>query len=190
MGQGGAWAYVVKAAARPPHSKSGLQFAEGTRDRAGGCADSGQQATNDTHGESEENAFYKQFGCDLEGEGQVGESLKIHGAGGQAVEGKNGETGDGAADKRDEQRFDEEGNDDRGSAESERAHGGDFPSTLSHSGIHGIQGAEDRTDGHDCGDKPAQDGYERGHARGLFSVVIDFARYVDIQTRIGGERVL
>src|SRR4029077_415885 len=38
--------------------------------------------------------------------------------------------------------------------------------------------------------EPAQDGDERGHARGLFSVVIDFAGHVDIQARIGGERVL
>src|SRR4029077_10980531 len=167
-----------------------LEFAEGTRDGAAGCTDSGQQATNETHGESEENALYEQFGCDLEGESKVGKSLKIHGAGGQAIEGKNSETADPASDERDEKRFDQEGSDDRGSAKSESAHGGDFASTFSHGGIHGIQRAENRTEGHDQGDKPAQSGDEQGHAGGLFSVVVDFASHVDIQTRIGGERVL
>src|SRR5258707_2668073 len=52
----------------------------------------------------------KQFGGDLEGKGQVGKSLKIHGAGSQAVQGKHGKTGDPAADEGNEKRFDREGN--------------------------------------------------------------------------------
>src|SRR6266478_6963456 len=167
-----------------------LQFAEGTRDGAAGCTDSGQQATNETHGESEDDTLYKQFGRDLEGEGKVGKSLKIHRACGQAVERENAGGTDGAADEGNQERFNEEGKNDGRAAKPQGAHGGDFASTFSHGGIHGIQRAENSTDGHDQGDEPAQNGDELGHAGGLFRVVVDFASYVDIQTRIGGERVL
>src|SRR6266852_9192377 len=114
-----------------------LEFAEGRRHGEPRRADGGQQATNQTHGKGKENTLRKQFGGDLEGKGQVGKSLKIHGAGGQAVQGKNGKTADPAANEGNEKRFDREGNYDRGSAESESAHGGDLPAALGDGGIHG-----------------------------------------------------
>src|SRR4029077_4493382 len=51
-------------------------------------------------------------------------------------------------------------------------------------------GAENRTDGHDARNKPAQYRDERSHACGLFRVVVNFAGNVDVQTRIAGQRVL
>src|SRR3989441_10844874 len=85
----------------------GLQFAEG------GChgtlrgANGRGHAAEDTHDQSEEHAHPKKIKGDLEGEGQVGKSLKIHGAGGQAVEGQNGEAANEAANKRNQEGFKE-----------------------------------------------------------------------------------
>src|SRR6266566_6695496 len=68
-----------------------LQFAEG------GChgtlrgANGRGHAAEDTHDQSEEHAHPKKIKGDLEGEGQVGKSLKIDGAGGEAVKGQNGD---------------------------------------------------------------------------------------------------
>src|SRR5713226_7847425 len=112
-----------------------LEVPEGRRNGEPRRADGGQQATNMPHGKGEENTLRKQFGGDLEGKGQVGKSLKIHGAGSQAVQGKHGKTGDPAADDGNEKRFDREGNYDRSSAESESAHGGDLPPALGDGGI-------------------------------------------------------
>src|SRR5216684_7547485 len=147
-----------------------LELAEGRRYGEPRCADGGQQATNKTHGKGKENTLRQQFGCDLEGKGQVGKSLKIHGAGGQPIQWKNGKTGDPPADEGNEKRFDGEGNYDRGSAEPESTHGSDLPAALGNGGIHRIERAENRTDGHDSGNKAAQYGDERSHACGLFRV--------------------
>src|SRR5258707_384322 len=182
--------YTCRSGAQHAAPLRGLEFAEGCRHGEPRCADGGQQATNETHGKGKENTLRKQFGGDLEGEGQVGKSLKIHGACGQPIQWKNGKTADPAANEGNEKRFDREGNYDRGSAESECAHGGDLPAALGYSGIHRIQRAENRADGHDDGNGPAQSRDEGSHARGLFRVVVDFAGYVDVQTRIASKRVL
>src|SRR2546425_10732415 len=77
-----------------------LQFAEG------GChgtlrgANGRGHAAEDTHDQSEEHAHPKKIKGDLEGEGQVGKSLKIDGAGGEAVKGENGETAEDDASER------------------------------------------------------------------------------------------
>ncbi len=84
-----------------------LQFAEGCGHGTACSADCGGHATEDTHDQSEENAHPKKIKGDLEGEGQVGKSLKIHGAGGQAVEGQNGEAANEAANKRNQEGFKE-----------------------------------------------------------------------------------
>src|SRR5260370_9433123 len=182
--------YAGLRVALRPGRRAWLQFAEGRRHGEPSRADGGQQATNKTHGKGEENGLGKQLGGELEGKGQVGKSLKIHGGGGQPIQWKNGKTGDPAADEGNEKRFDREGNYDRSSAESESAHGGDLPAALGNGGIHRIERAENRTDGHDHRNKPARYRDERSHACGLLSGVVDFAGYVDVQTRIAGERVL
>src|SRR5260370_28746041 len=122
--------YAGLRVALRPGRRAWLEFAEGRCHWEPGRADGGQQATNKTHGKGKENTLRKQFGGDLEGKGQVGKSLKIHGAGGQPIQGENGKTGDPAADEGNEKRFDREGNYDRGSAESESAHGGGLPAAL------------------------------------------------------------
>src|ERR1700686_4009171 len=84
-GGGYCWKYFrdgVQQCCASTASGSRLEFAESCRDGETRCADGGQQATNQTHDKSKDNALYEQFGGDLEGEGQVGKSLKIHGAGG------------------------------------------------------------------------------------------------------------
>src|SRR5260370_16874955 len=91
---------------------------------------------------------------------------------------------DPPADEGNEKRFDGEGNYDRGSAEPESTHGSDLPAALGNGGIHGIQRAENRTDGHDSGNKPAQYGAERSHPCGLFTVEVTFPDYADVQTRL------
>src|SRR5260370_27113292 len=130
--------YAGLRVALRPGRRAWLQFAEGRRHGEPSRADGGQQATNKTHGKGEENTLRKQFGGDLEGKGQVGKSLKIHGAGSQAVQGKNSKTGDPAADEGNEKRFDRAGNYDRSSAESESTQGGDLPAARGDGGIHGI----------------------------------------------------
>src|SRR5213082_2897093 len=163
-----------------------LQFAEGCGHGTACSADCGGHATEDTHDQSEENAYPKKIKGDLEGEGQVGKSLKIHGAGGQAVEGQNGEAAKQTANQRNQQGFHEKGEDDVPGVEAECAHGGNFTAAFGDGGVHGVEGAKDRPDGHDQRDEPAKYGDELGHARRLLSVVVDFASYVHIQARIGG----
>src|SRR6266513_487912 len=155
-----------------------LQFAEGWG-----------HATEDAHNHSEENAHPKKIKGDLEGECQVGKSLKIHGAGGQAVEGQNGEAAKQTANQRNQQGFNEKGEYDVPGVEAECAHGGNFTAAFGDGGVHGVEGAKDRADGHDQRDEPAKYGDELGHARRLLSVVVDFASYVHTQARIGGESV-
>src|SRR4029077_15472243 len=112
------------------------------------------------------------------------------GAGGQSVERQNGEAPEDAADKRNQQSFKEKGEDDAPRVEPDRTHGGNFAAAFGDGGVHGVEGAKDRADSHDRRDKSAQYGNELGHARGLLGVIVDFAVYIDIQTRIGGESVL
>src|SRR5713101_9665761 len=99
-----------------------LQFAKGCGHGSARGADGRGHATKDAHNHSEENAHPKKIKGDLESEGQVGKSLKIHGAGGQAVEGQNGEAANKAANKRNQEGFKEEGEDDVPGVEAERAH--------------------------------------------------------------------
>src|SRR6266567_7522489 len=80
-----------------------LQFAEGGRHGTLRGANGRGHAAEDTHDQSEEHAHPKKIKGDLEGEGQVGKSLKIHGAGGQDVEGQNGEAANEAANKRNQE---------------------------------------------------------------------------------------
>src|SRR5260370_32210726 len=141
----------------PPLS---LQFAKSGGHGQPRGANGGQEATDEAHSKGEENTLHEQFGCDFEGKGKVGKSLKIDGAGGQAVEGKNSETTEPAPDKSDEQRFDEKGENDRSCAETKSTHGRDFASTFGHGGIHGIERAENRADRHDQRDQPTQNGDE------------------------------
>ena len=58
-----------------------LKFAEGGSYRKPRGADGGEKATEDSHHQSENYTFSQQSGSDLEGEGKIGESLKIDGAG-------------------------------------------------------------------------------------------------------------
>jgi hypothetical protein len=76
-----------------------LQFAEGCGHGTARGANGGWHAAQHTHNQSEDNAHQQKIKGDLEGEGQVGKSLKIDGAGGQAVEGKNGKTAEDTANK-------------------------------------------------------------------------------------------
>jgi hypothetical protein len=64
------------------HSFGPLHFAEGDGYGPQGGANGGEQAADDAHDERKENAHEKKVEGDLEGEGQVGEGLKIHGASG------------------------------------------------------------------------------------------------------------
>src|SRR5437588_8099270 len=157
-----------------------LQFAEGCGHGTACSADCGGHATEDTHDQSEENAHPKKIKGDLEGEGQVRKSLKIHGAGSQTVEGQNGEAAKEAANKGNQQGFKQKGEDDAPRVEAERTHGGNFAASFGDGGVHGVEGAKNRADGHDQRHEPAQDGDELGHARGLLGVVVELAGYVDI----------
>src|SRR2546422_6256918 len=158
-----------------------LQFAEGGGHGPARGADGRGHATEDAHNHSEENAHPKKIKGDLEGEGQVGKSLKIHSAGSQAVEGQNREAAQQAANKRNQEGFKEKREDDVPGVEAECAHGGNFTAAFGDGGVHGIEGAKDRADGHDQRDEPPQSRYELGHARGLLRVVVDFAGYIYIQ---------
>src|SRR2546426_3827091 len=86
--------------------------------------------------------------------------------------------------------FRSKGEDDVPRVKAQRAHGGDFAAALGDGGVHGVEGAKDRADGHDRRYKSPKNGDERGHVCGLLGVVVDFAGYVYIQTRIGSERIL
>ena len=106
------------------------------------------------------------------------------------LSGSTATTADEPADERYEQRFDHEGEDHRGGAEAQGAHGGDFAAAFGDRGVHRVERAEDRADGHDAGDQAAENGDELGHARGLFGVVVDLAAHVHVQARVGRDGVL
>src|SRR5260370_2970449 len=167
-----------------------LQFAAGCGYGTARGANRRGHAAEDTHDQSEENAHPKKIKGDLKGEGQVGKSLKIYGAGGQAVQGQNGEAAKETASKRNQKGFKEKGEDDVPGVEAERAHGGNFTAAFGDGGVHGVEVAKNRTKRHDPRYKTDQNGDELGHACGLFGVVVDFASYVHIQTPIGGECIL
>src|SRR5213594_2869087 len=132
-----------------------LQFPERTGNGTTRGANGRGHAAEYTHGQSKENAHPKKIKGDLEGEGQVGKGLKIHGTGGQAVEGQNGEAANEAANERNQEGFNEKGEDDVPGVEAQRAHGGNFTAAFGDGGIHSVEGAKDRADGHDQCDEPA-----------------------------------
>ena len=66
-----------------------LEFAQGDGDGLDGGADGGQQATENSHDQSEENAHHQKVEGDFERESQIGEGLKVHGVGGEAVQRQN-----------------------------------------------------------------------------------------------------
>ena len=63
-----------------------------------------------------------------------------------------------SADEGDEERLDQEREDDGGGAETEGAHGSDFAAAFGDRGVHGVESAKDRANGHDGGDETAQNG--------------------------------
>src|SRR5580698_9788604 len=70
------------------------------------------------------------------------------------------------------------------------AHGGNFATALGHRGVHGIERAENRADGHDECDQAAEDGDEARHGGGLLGVVINFTEHIQIQARVGADGIL
>src|SRR5882724_9544077 len=76
-----------------------LQFAERYCYWAPGGSHGWGQTAEEAHQQGEDYSGEEQAGRDLEGECQMREGLPVHGAGGQAVQGKDGDGTDSATDK-------------------------------------------------------------------------------------------
>ena len=95
-----------------------------------------------------------------------------------------------SAKERNQQGLEQEREDHVPGGEADGAHGGDFAATFGDRGVHGVERAENRANGHDRGNESTQHGDELGHGGGLLGVVVNFAIDVDIHARIGSDSVL
>src|SRR5579864_531439 len=167
-----------------------LQFAESGCDRGIGGADRRQQAADDSHRQRKENSPHEQFGRDLKSKRQARKRLPVDGCRRKAVQRQDGNAAHDSPDKRYQQGFEQERRHHGDGAKAQGAHGGDFAATLGYRGVHGIEPGENGTNGYYGGHHATENGYQPGHLRRLFCVVVNLARHVDVQPRVGRDGIL
>src|SRR5277367_4502818 len=119
----------------------------------------------------------------------MGESLHVHGAGGEAVQRQNKNATHDAADERDDQGFKYERDGDAAAGKTDGAHGGNFSGTFGDGGVHGVERADYSADAHDERDEGAQNRDEPSQDHGLARVVVGFGLDFDGEARVGGQRI-
>src|SRR5258707_11800053 len=96
---------------------SWLQFAQGDGHRSPGRAHRWRQASEQTHQKREHHPAYQQRRRNAESKSEMRESLPVHSAGGEAVQGKNRNTTNCASDERNQKGLYQEGENNGSTAE-------------------------------------------------------------------------
>ena len=180
---------VLLGERRPPR-KAAATVRGGRRHWTDGGAYGRKQAAEHTHHQRKDNPHQQKVERDFESERQIRKCLKVHGIGRKAVKRKHDQAAKDPGHERNQQRFEQEGQDDIPTGKAEGAHGGDFAAAFGNGGIHGVKGAEHGANGHDARNQAAEHGDQACHIGGLLGVIIHLALHIHIQPLIGDQGVL